>query len=368
MSKERINALRKNFTSNYEAVLITNQKNVRYLCGYTGDNGYLLVTGSKAVFFTDFRFQEQSEKELNGCAELANVSGNQTAFIFNKINSLKIKNLGIEKSLDLNQYIDFINNFKGSKLIPTENLVEALRQYKDEEEIEDLQKAFDIADASLEMLLEDIKLGMTEIEVAALLEFYMKVNGSEGVSFDTIVAAGPNASCPHHQPTDKKIEKGEMVKIDFGATYHGYHSDMTRTFFIGKATSKFKKLYATVLKAHDDAVKAIKLGKPSKDIDAVARKVISDAGYAKNFGHGLGHGFGLEIHEEPRFSPLAKANIEVGQTYTVEPGIYLPGWGGIRIEDSYLITKNGVHKFTNFPNELIELDLQSVEEAADEIE
>lgn len=357
MTKERISALRKRFTNNYEAVIITNLNNVRYLCGYTGSNGTLLVTKKSAYFFTDFRYQEQCRLEINGCAEIVIIKNGSEQEIFNKINKMGIKNLGFEKSIEVSNYLSYLNNFKGEKLIPTENLVEELRQYKDWEEAKSLQIAFDIADKSLELLLEDIYLGMTEIEIAALLDFNMRLNGSEKPSFDTIVASGPNASCPHHQPTNRKIKKGDMLKIDFGATYNGYHSDMTRTFFIGKAPAKFKKIYAKVLEAQTKAIEAIKVGEECKKIDAIARKVITDAGYAKNFGHGLGHSFGLEIHEKPAFSPLNPSKIEIGHTYTVEPGIYIPDWGGIRIEDSFMICEDGLHKFTNFPNELIELDL-----------
>ncbi len=357
MTIERISALRKKFTDNYEAVVITNLNNVRYLCGYTGSNGVLLITKKEAIFFTDFRYQEQCQKEINGCADIAIVKNGEDKALFEKIIAMGIKTLGFEKSLSIGRFLEFANYFKGGKLIPTDNLVEELRQYKDNDEIDCLQTAFDIADKSLESLLEDICIGMTEIEVAALLELSLKIHGSEKPSFDTIVAAGPNASCPHHQPTDRRIKKGDMLKIDFGATFNGYHSDMTRTFFVGRATAKFKKIYSIVAEAQKQAIEAIKIGEECKKIDAIARKVITDAGYAKEFGHGLGHSFGLEIHEKPAFSPLNPSKIEVGHTYTVEPGIYIPGWGGVRIEDSFAITENGLWRFTNFPNDLIELDL-----------
>ena len=358
MTIERIANLRKHFTKNYEAVVITNLNNVRYLCGYTGSNGVLLITKKEAFFFTDFRYQEQSQKEINGCAEIIIVKNGEDKALFEKINSMGIKALGFEKSIEVGRFLQFADSFKTGKLIPTDNLVEELRQYKDKDEVKSLQMAFNIADQALEALIEDMYLGMTEIEVAALLEMNMRILGSEKPSFDTIVASGPNASCPHHQPTNRIIKKGDMMKIDFGATCNGYHSDMTRTFFIGKAPTKFKKIYNTVLEAQTKAINAIKIGEECKNIDAIARKVISDAGYAKNFGHGLGHSFGLEIHEKPAFSPLNPSKIEVGHTYTVEPGIYIPDWGGIRIEDSFFIGKKGLIRFTNFPNNLIELNLK----------
>ena len=358
MTKERISKLRKRCTNNYEAVVITNLNNVRYLCGYTGSNGVLLVTKKEAFFFTDFRYQEQSQKEINGCAEIIIVKNGEDKALFEKINSMGIKALGFEKSIEVGRFLQFVDSFKTGKLIPTENLVEELRQYKDKDEVKSLQMAFNIADRALEALIGEMHLGMTEIEVAAILELNMRILGSEKPSFDTIVASGPNASCPHHQPTNRMIKKGEMLKIDFGATYNGYHSDMTRTFFIGKASAKFKKIYSIVAEAQTKAIEAIKIGEDCKNIDAIARKVITDAGYAKNFGHGLGHSFGLEIHEKPAFSPLNPSKIEVGHTYTVEPGIYIPEWGGIRIEDSFFIDKKGLLRFTNFPNNLIELNLK----------
>ena len=358
MTKERISKLRKRFTNNYEAVVITNLNNVRYLCGYTGSNGVLLVTKKEAFFFTDFRYQEQSQKEINGCAEIIIVKNGEDKALFEKINSMGIKALGFEKSIEVGRFLQFVDSFKTGKLIPTENLVEELRQYKDKDEVKSLQMAFNIADRALEALIGEMHLGMTEIEVAAILELNMRILGSEKPSFDTIVASGSNASCPHHQPTNRMIKKGEMLKIDFGATYNGYHSDMTRTFFIGKASAKFKNIYSIVAEAQTKDIKAIKVGEDCKNIDAIARKVITDAGYAKNFGHGLGHSFGLEIHEKPAFSPLNPSKIEVGHTYTVEPGIYIPEWGGIRIEDSFFIDKKGLLRFTNFPNNLIELNLK----------
>ena len=365
MSKKRINALRKLFTKNYEAVIITNVENIRYLTGYTGDSSTFVITKDRAIFFTDFRFKEQSAKDIGDDAEIIIIK-NGLLSVFDFINSLKIKSLGFEKNMEVAQYLEMSKVFKGERLVPVDGIVELLRQKKDKNEAKCLQKAFDIADKALEMLLEDIKIGMTEIQIAALLDFYMRFIGSEKPSFDTIVASGPNSSCPHHIPTDRKIAEGDMLKIDFGATFNGYHSDMTRTFFIGKATDEFKKVYEIVAKAQKDAIEAIKIGEECSKIDAIARKVITDAGYGKNFGHGLGHSFGLQIHEKPAFSPLNHSKIEAGHTYTVEPGIYIPGWGGIRIEDSFWVTKEGLVRFTNFPNDLIELELDVFEDAVEE--
>lgn len=351
---KRIAALRELFTENYNGLLITNLNNIRYLCGYSGSCGTLLVTKKEAVFFTDFRYQEQSAAEIGDTAEIVVYKDSLISSLKERIKKARIKALGVEKSLNIRQFLMFSDEFK-KDLYPTESLVERLRQIKDADEVKSLKKAFEIADNAFAELMKIIKPGMSENEVAAHLEFFMKVAGSDAPSFSTIIAAGPNSSCPHAQPGSRKLKKGEMVKIDFGAVYDGYHSDMTRTVFLGKATEKFKKIYSIVHEAQKKAIKAIKVGSICKDVDAVARKVITDAGYGENFGHGLGHSLGLEVHEAPSLSKKCEDEIRAGVTFTVEPGIYLPGWGGIRIEDVFLVKEKGLLKLTNTPNDLYEV-------------
>lgn len=350
----RIAALRELFTDNYQAMLITNLNNVRYLCGFSGSCGTLLVTKKEAVFFTDFRYQQQSATEVGNAAEIVIFKNNQLETIFKRVKKARLKTLGVEKSMSIRQFLAYTEEFKG-ELYPTESLVERLRQTKDAGELKSLKKAFSIADVAFAELMKIIKPGMSENEVAAHLEFFMKMAGSEIPSFSTIIAAGPNSSCPHAQPTDRKLKKGEMVKIDFGAVFDGYHSDMTRTVFLGKATAKFKNVYSIVLEAQQQAIDAIKVGVICKDVDSVARKVITDAGYGENFGHGLGHSLGLEVHEAPSLSAKCDDPIMAGVTFTVEPGIYLPGWGGIRIEDVFLVKEKGLLRLTNTPNKLYEV-------------
>lgn len=352
----RINALRELFDSAYQGLLLTNLNNVRYLCGFSGSCGMLLVTKKEAVFFTDFRYQEQSAREIGNAAEIIVFKNNQIETVLKRVRKARIKSLGVEKSLSIRQFMAYGEEFKG-EMIPVEGLVEQLRQIKDAEELKSLKKAFSLADNAFAELMKIIKPGMTETEVAAHLEFFMKVSGSQAPSFDTIIASGPNSSCPHAQPSERKLKKGEMVKIDFGAVYGGYHSDMTRTVFLGKATPKFKNIYAIVLEAQQKAIAAIKPGVVCKDVDAVARKVITDAGYGENFGHGLGHSLGLEVHEAPALSVRCDDKIRPGVAFTVEPGIYLPGWGGVRIEDVFLVKEKGLLRLTNTPNELYEVKL-----------
>ncbi|KAF1080690.1 MAG: Aminopeptidase YpdF (MP-, MA-, MS-, AP-, NP- specific) [Candidatus Rifleibacterium amylolyticum] len=352
---ERIDSLRRSFTKDYDALLVTNPRNIRYLCGFSGSSGSLLITPSRAVFFTDFRYQEQSAVQVGKAARIVVFTKSLVDSLKKEIKKLKIGRLGIEKSMSLNLFLSYADNLK-IDLVPTELLVEELRQYKDADELACLKKAFAIADAAFADLIKVIKPGMRETEVAAHLEFSMKMRGSEMPSFDTIIASGPNSSKPHAQPSSRKIKVGEMVKIDFGAVLGGYHSDMTRTIFLGKATAKFKKVYNTVLKAQTEAVKALKAGIVCNKVDAVARKVITDAGYGEYFGHGLGHSLGLDVHEMPALNKKCKDKAEPGMLFTVEPGIYLPGWGGVRIEDVYMIKPDGLLRLTHTSNSLLELD------------
>jgi Xaa-Pro aminopeptidase len=354
MFKQRIGALQKKLSSEYQAILVTGLNNIRYLCGFSGSSGQLLVTRKAAVFFTDFRYQQQSAAEIGDAAEIVVFKTTLAEALFARIKKLRIKKLALEKSISLNLYLAYKAEFSG-EIIPVGGLVEDLRQIKDDSEVKNLKKAFAIADNAFAELMKIIKPGMTEAEVAAHLEFFMKTGGSEAPSFSTIIASGPNSACPHAHPTSRKLKKGEMVKIDFGAVFNGYHSDMTRTVFLGKADAKFKKVYSVVLEAQAKAIKELKAGKVCRDIDAVARKVITEAGYGEYFGHGLGHSLGLDVHEAPSLSPRCEEKIKPGVTFTVEPGIYLPGWGGVRIEDVFMVREKGLLQLTSTPNSLFEV-------------
>ncbi len=352
--KRRIEILRKSFCSDYTALYITNLSNIRYLCGFSGSTGELLVTTEGAYFFMDFRYVEQSKKEVTNEVETVIIARGEANTVYKKMKSLGITSVAVEKTMSLGRFLEIGENFE--KVIPTSGLVEEIRKRKEEAEEVSLKKAFDIADKAFAKLMGNVKPGQTEIEIAAQLEYFMKLKGSEMPSFDTIIASGPNAACPHHQPTDRVVEKGEMIKIDFGATYNGYHSDMTRTIFMGKATDKFKEVYKIVLEAQKAAINATKVGVKCSDIDGVAREHITKAGYGEYFGHGLGHSLGLDVHEIPSLSPTCNDKIEENHIFTFEPGIYLPNWGGIRIEDVYMVKSDGLVRYTHTPNELLEID------------
>ena len=230
-----------------------------------------------------------------------------------------------------------------------------LRRIKTPEEIRNIAAAAAIADKAFEEMLKILKVGMTEKEAAAQLEFLMKKFGAEGTSFDTIFASGIHSSMPHAVPTDKKIEEGDFVTMDFGCKVNGYCSDMTRTIVMGKASDKQKEVYNTVLQANERAMAQVRAGVAGKDIDAIARDYIKEAGYGEYFGHGLGHSVGLYIHENPRFSPSEEQIIEANDTETIEPGIYIPGWGGVRIEDLIVVKEDGYELLSHSPKQLIEL-------------
>jgi Xaa-Pro aminopeptidase len=252
-------------------------------------------------------------------------------------------------------YQELKENLKVEELVPVANEITAMRRIKTPRELEYIKKAEAIGDRVFTEILDFIRPGMTELEVAAKLEYLLKVNGGQALSFPSIVASGVNSSMPHAVPSHKKIEKGDFLTMDFGCVYEGYCSDMTRTIVIGKASQKQREVYDTVLKAQLAALDFIKAGYKGKEIDKVARDIIYSAGYEGCFGHGLGHSVGLNVHENPRLSMLEEDIIEAGMTETVEPGIYIKGFGGVRIEDLVVVTEDGCENFTASEKRLIEL-------------
>jgi Xaa-Pro aminopeptidase len=352
--KKRLETLKGQLQSEKDLFYITNLSNMRYLCGFSGSTGELLVSKTGAYFFTDFRYVEQAKNEVTTEVETVIMARGQAKLVYDKMKELDAGVVWVEKSMPLGRYLELCENFEN--VAPMAGLVEEIRKAKEPAEEELLKKAFDIADEAFARLMGHIKLGMTELEVAAELEYYMKLAGSTQPSFDTIVASGPNAACPHHQPTNRAIQMGEMVKIDFGATYAGYHSDMTRTIFMGKSTEKFKEIYNLVLEAQKASIAKAKVGIKCSEVDAAAREVISKAGYGESFGHGLGHSLGLNVHEAPSLSATCEETIQENQIFTFEPGIYLPGWGGVRIEDVYIVKQDGLVRYTHTPNVLLEIN------------
>ncbi|WP_330375460.1 Xaa-Pro peptidase family protein [Inediibacterium massiliense] len=336
-----------------EGILIFKPENRRYISGFTGTHGYVLITMDQAIFITDSRYIQQASKQ---CIDYDILEHNYQHNIYSIIQKLNLKNIGFEDDfITYDQYLEFKKNLNGINLVPIQGIINDLRIIKDEKEIQSIRKAASIADEAFKHVCSYIKSGMTENEVALELEFFMKKKGASSLSFDTIVASGIRSSLPHGVASSKKIEEGDFITMDFGCIYDGYCSDMTRTIVLGKANVKQKEIYNIVLEAQENALAAIKPGMKGLDIDQIAREIISSRGYGENFGHGLGHGVGLEIHEEPTLSPKGNIILQPGMVVTDEPGIYIPKFGGVRIEDLILVTEAGCEILSKSSKKLIEL-------------
>lgn len=320
-----------------DAALVTKRENCIYLSGFTGDDTYLIITGSEAVLLTDFRYVEQAQMQ----SPLYNVieyKGSMLVALDEILRARGIEKLGFEEeNMSYAKYDQYNSKLSAKELIPMGGMIEKLRIVKDTEEIEIIKKAQEIADKTFSHILGFIKPGVTELELSAEMEYHMKKLGAKGPSFEIIAASGTRSSLPHGAASRKTIETGDTITFDFGALYSEYCSDMTRTVFLGKPADEMVRIYNTVLDAQMKALEGAKRGLLGKEIDAIARDIIYAAGYEGRFGHGLGHGVGLEIHEDPRVSPAGNIRMEDGMVITIEPGIYVPGLGGVRIEDMVVI-------------------------------
>lgn len=338
---------------NFDAVLITKPENKRYISGFTGTSGIAVVSHDNAWFITDFRYKDQAATECAGFEILLHTPDKS---IYDVLNELKLKSLAFEdESMTVKEFHTYKQNMPNTAFKPIDQLVESLRLQKSEDEVEIIRKSASITDAAFEHILTFIKPGMVEKEVALELEMFMKKQGASALSFDIIVASGWRSSLPHGRASDKIIESGDFVTMDFGCVYEGYCSDMTRTVVVGKASDKQKKVYETVLKAQEAALKAIKPGIRGKDADKIARDIITEEGFGEYFGHGLGHGVGLEVHEAPRLAPIGEKILEKNMVVTDEPGIYIPEFGGVRIEDLIVVTEDGCERLSTSPKHLIEI-------------
>lgn len=320
-----------------DGALITKRENYIYLSGFTGTYANLLITKDKAILITDFRYVEQANNEAP-FYEIVQFQGSVEETLKELLDGNNIKKLGFEEDyMTWKAYNELNSKIKVSKLMPLEGIVELMRAIKDEDEIELIKGAVRLADEAFSHVLKYIKPGVKEIEIASELEYYLKKSGARGTSFDTIVASGERSSLPHGVASSKVIEAGDAVTLDFGAIYEEYCSDMTRTVFVGQPKEELKKIYDIVLKAQKAGIEGAVKGLTGKEVDFTARIIIKDAGYGDSFGHSLGHGVGIEIHEEPRFSPKSTTEIKNGMVVTVEPGIYVSGLGGVRIEDMIVV-------------------------------
>lgn len=340
-----------------DALLVTNFTNVTYLTGFTGDDSYLLITATDEVILSDPRYTTQLEDECPGVElNIRNPGVGMVEAIGQVAKATKISSLGFEAdsmTVGLKEQIEA--KLAQLSLSSTGGMVEKLRQIKDREEISLLREAVRYAEKGFEVLRATLRGDLTEKQVANDLEYQLRGLGAKGCSFPPIVAVGSNAALPHARPTDRTIEEAPFVLVDWGADGGLYKSDLTRVLATGKIPPKLERIYRVVLKAQLEAIAAIKPGKTCHEVDRVARGVIEKAGFGKRFGHGLGHGIGLDIHEGPRLTSNNQQVLEPGMVVTVEPGIYLPGFGGVRIEDDVLVTKDGHEVLTSVPKEFEEI-------------
>lgn len=335
-----------------DAVLIVKEENRRYLSGFTGSDGSLLITGKRNFLFTDSRYHIQAKREASDF-QLLDITSNFQELFSGTVKQEKIKRLGFESNhLSFWRYRGLKKLLRRTKLIPVVDLVENLRSIKSNQELNYLTQAQGITDRAFQHIMGYFKEGRTEKQVAWELEKYMRQEGAEIIPFAPVLASGINAAEPHHGSSDKKIGAGEMVILDFGATVSGYGSDMTRTIFLGEPTGKQREMYELVLTSQKAALEKLKSGVVEKEIDGAARTIIKNRGLGESFRHNLGHGVGLETHEKPMLGPSHNELLLENMVCTVEPGIYLPGWGGIRIEDMALVQEDGAKILTRSPKEL----------------
>ncbi|HYZ47229.1 MAG TPA: Xaa-Pro peptidase family protein [Actinomycetota bacterium] len=332
-----------------DALLVTNLTNVRYLTGFSGTNGQVLVWDDGALFFTDPRYAARAADLVEG-AEVAVYRDKLTDLLPERLGSIAATRVGIEaETVTVAQRDRFTAALEGIELISTSGLLEGLRRSKDDDEIAAVRRAVEYGDAAFNWILDRIKPGRTEAEIALDLEVHMRNEGADDVSFEPIVGSGPLSAHIHHTPSDRQVQTGDFVLLDFGSLKDGYHSDLTRTVVVGTATDEQRQMYDLVLRAQAAGIDAVRAGAEGTVVDSAARELITGAGYANEFGHGLGHGVGLDIHEAPRLARTSQDELVEGDVVTVEPGIYRVGWGGIRIEDCVLVTKEGAETLGNAP-------------------
>jgi Xaa-Pro aminopeptidase len=344
---ERLTALRRLMRrESISALGVTDIRNLRYLTGFTGTAGGCFVTERSAVFITDFRYRSQISRQVDKAFRFAE-HNHPVIGIAAEAKKNRVKSLGFEESaLTYNLYSRLKKEARGIRLIPVQGLVEELRLLKDKKEVRLLRRGAKLNGEALSEVAWMMHPGVTEREVSLALEVAMRERGASGAAFDFIVASGTRGALPHGVASNRAMRRGDLVTIDYGAVVDGYHADTTRVFCLGKPTMKAKEIYDIVLRAQMAALDAIGPGVKCCEVDEAARSVIKEEGFGKFFGHGTGHGVGLNIHEGPRLAPGTEERLEPGMMVTVEPGIYLPGWSGVRIEDMVLVTEKGKEVLT----------------------
>jgi Xaa-Pro aminopeptidase len=359
-----------------DALVVTSRPNIYYLTNFTGSSAIAVVTPDRLHFVTDFRYVtavESLQKSAEACPglELTVVDGTYDATLSRLLVSLGVQRVGFEAAhITVSRYNWLVSQLaarqSGPALVPTEQIVERLRVRKDEYEIETFREAARRLSVVARGVFEEVRAGRTELDIARAIDARIVGGGFERTAFDTIVASGPNAALPHAHPGERTLSENDLVVLDFGGVYRSYCVDLTRTVAVGRASDRAREVHAAVLDAHDRAIEAVAPGRSRFDIDAAARDSLTARGLGEAFGHGTGHGLGIEIHEDPRITrrtgdtPVAPGGevddaVAAGMVFTIEPGAYLPGWGGVRIEDDVLVTEHGVELLTNVTTDLLEL-------------
>lgn len=333
-----------------DGMVVSSLANIRYLCGFTGSNGMILITRSAAAFYTDFRYQEQIKTEVKGCTRKILDRDLYAAF---PVADLKgVRRLGVEENhLSLARFNLLRQQIKKVKLIPMRDLVLELRRTKTPDELKRMEKAQRVTEKTLKDILGLIQPGISEMDLALEIEFRFRRFGEP--AFPPIVASGENAAKPHARVSTRRLKNGDCITFDIGCRVNGYCADMTRTVFLGKPSEELKTVYQAVLEAQNRALEIIQPGVPAKLVDLAARDSLDRAGLGKFFGHSLGHGVGMEVHEQPVLARTSKQTLEKGDVVTIEPGVYLPGKGGVRIEDMVLVTGSGYRNLTKMPKNLL---------------
>jgi Xaa-Pro aminopeptidase len=339
--------------SGLDALLVSHLPHVRYLTGFTGSNGLAVLTSSRPYFLTDNRYREQAKREINGFEII--VSPDTLLKAARKRGMLNgRKRIGFEAQyLTFSAFENLKKLFPSARLVSKRSAIENIAAVKEESEVEVIRHAAAITDKVFKKVLLVLKPGVKELDIAAEISYWHQRFGADGDAFDSIVASGPRGALPHGRATEKRIKKGEFVTLDFGCRYRGYHSDLTRTVAVGRPTQRGRRIYHTVLEAQQKAIEATSPGIPARNLDVAARNHIRQKGYGKYFIHSLGHGLGIEIHEPLRLSPKSKDVVREGNVFTIEPGIYIRDFGGVRIEDDVVVLKTGCEVLTKSPKELI---------------
>jgi Xaa-Pro aminopeptidase len=332
-----------------EAILFVSLENIRYLCGFTGSDGAFILTQKDSFFLTDSRYWTQADEEVKGC-QIIHYKKKMEGIVFLLLD-LKLKNIGFEStSLTFSSHQFLLEKLANeAKLVPLEDELKNLRVVKDDQELALIQRAIDISSKAFLHVIQVLKEGVVEREAALEMESFIKHTGADAIGFDIIIASGKRSALPHGRASGKRIGGGDLILIDFGSGFQGYHSDQTRTVVCGRPSPRQEKVYQVVKDAHDKAIEKVSPGIAIQEVDAAARDHIRNQGYGEYFGHGTGHGIGLAVHEDPVVNGENKGALQEGMVFTIEPGIYIPNWGGVRIEDMIRVTSHGAEVLTYLP-------------------